>query len=132
MVKFTRIKSDSLLSNIVRIINLQTIVNIINNRIGDSFRKGFAFDTLKAKLYILNKQIFIQQLTMSSLLTNIKMSGYIDLKNNKTNIDLVINPRIGLGIAIGTGIATLNPLIGLLTYLAEAVFKTSNKQIVWL
>ncbi|MFN8769936.1 MAG: YhdP family protein [Neisseriaceae bacterium] len=121
--RFLKVNAGTLIGNIIGIISLQTIVNIVNLKFGNIFANGYAFDTLKAHGYILNNTIYIKYLYMSSTMAVVGLKGMIDLNNNTVNLYLKVTPSIGLGVAVGAGIVTLNPLIGVATYLAEIALK---------
>ena len=117
--RFLKVDTGTALGSIIGIINLQTIVNLVSLNFSDIFANGFAFNQLDADAYILNDVLYLKYFYMSSTMAVVGLKGRIDLLNNTINMYLNVTPSLGIGVAVGAGLVTLNPLIGVATYLAE-------------
>ncbi len=122
--KFLKTNTDNFIGKIIGIINLQTIVNLIKFNFNSIFSNGFAFDTLDIKAYLTSHQLYVKYLYMSGTLAVVGLKGSIDLTNNQLNMVLSITPHLGIGVAVGAAIITVNPLVGVATYIAELLLKS--------
>jgi uncharacterized protein (TIGR02099 family) len=121
--KFLKVDTGNLLGSIIGIISLQSIVNLAKFNFNSIFSNGFTFNTLNAKAYLFNNELYLKYLYMSSTLAAVGLRGYIDLNNNELNLYLSITPHVGIGVAVGAAIITFNPLVGIATYIAEILLR---------
>jgi uncharacterized protein YhdP len=118
--KFLKIDTaSSLLAMIVGILNLQYVINFINLGFSNFFSNGFSFNQLNMQAYLVNGKVEIKKLYIWAATATINSSGIINLRNNTIDMNLSVIPHLDLGVAIGIGIATLNPIVGAIVYGAE-------------
>ncbi len=117
--RFLKADTRTVLGSIIGIINLQTIVNLASLNFKDIFANGFAFNDLEIKAYMINNVFYLKYSYMSSTLAVVGLKGRIDLNQQSINMYLNVTPSLGIGVAVGAGIITLNPIIGVATYLTE-------------
>ena len=121
--KFLKVDTGTLLGSIIGIINLQVIVNLAKFNFSSIFSNGYSFDKLVAKAYLFNNQIYLKYLYMTSTLATVGLKGNINLNNNKLDMYLLITPHLGVSVAVGAAIVTVNPIVGIATYVAEMLLK---------
>ena len=121
--RFLKIDTGTLLGSLIGIINLQTITNLVQLKFSDIFANGFSFNELNAEAYISRNIFYLKYLYMSSTLAVVALNGNIDLNNNTVNLYLNVTPSLGIGVAVGAGVITLNPLVGIATYLAQSALQ---------
>jgi uncharacterized protein (TIGR02099 family) len=117
--RFLKVDTGTILGGIIGIINLQTLVNLVSLNFKDIFANGFAFNNLEADAYLLDNVLYLKYFYMSSSIAVVGLKGTINLNDNIISMYLNVTPRLGIGVAVGAGIITLNPLVGVATYLAE-------------
>jgi len=117
--RFLKVDTGSVLGGIIGIINLQTLVNLVSLNFRDIFANGFAFNDLTATAYLVDNVLHLKYFYMASSIAVVALKGTINLNNNTLSMYLNVTPRLGIGVAVGAGIITLNPLVGVATYLAE-------------
>ena len=117
--KFLKVSTGSIFGEILGIINLQSFTNFIHLNFSEAFANGFYFNTLKAKAYLLKNQLDIKSLYMAGPLAIVRSYGLIDLNNKKLDMYLIITPKLDTSIAIGAALVTINPFVGILTYIAQ-------------
>lgn len=110
--KFLKVSNGGFLGAILGILNLQTIVSIAKLNFGAIFGNGFYFSNLKFHSYLADKQFEIKYLTMSGPSASVESYGNINLNNGALDMFMVVKPQLRSDIALGAGIATLNPIIG--------------------
>lgn len=125
--KFLKVSNGGFLGAILGILNLQTIVSIAKLNFGAIFGNGFYFSTLKFHSYLADKQFEIKYLTIDGPSANVESYGNINLNNGALDMYMVIKPQLRSDIALGAGIATLNPIIGpivaVIVYAIQWIFR---------
>lgn len=117
--KFLKVSSGGIFGEIMGLINLQAITNFAHLDFSDAFSNGFYFNILKVRAYLLNNILTVKSLYMSGPLAIVQSYGTIDLNNELVDSYLIITPKLGAGIAVASGVATLNPLVAIIVYAGE-------------
>ncbi|MDD3267376.1 MAG: DUF3971 domain-containing protein, partial [Burkholderiales bacterium] len=118
--KFTKI-DPGLLGSIFSIINMQSLFEFSSGDVRDIFEKGFYFNSADVDLEIMTSKLEVKKLTIDGPTASLKSLGIIDFASNSIRADVAISPKVGFAIAVAAGIATLNPLVGLVVYGAEFI-----------
>lgn len=118
--KFLKIDTTSgILARVIGILNLQYLFSFSSLGVGQVFENGFYFSELKVRTYLINNKIDIKSLYLWGATATVNSSGIIDIQNNVINLYMSVTPHLSSSVAIGVGVVTLNPLIGVATYGAE-------------
>lgn len=118
--KFLKIDTTSgILAQLIGIMNLQYLFNFVNLGFANTLQNGFAFNTLTMHAYLINNKIQIKNLDIFSASASVSSYGIVDLQNETINMYMSVTPHLSTGVAVGVGVATLNPIIGLITYGVE-------------
>ena len=73
-------------------LNFLSLNKIIDKKLSDFSEKGFCFNSIKGKLDIKNGILKTDNLVMQSPIFNMAGNGYLDLNNDKVDLNLVISP----------------------------------------
>ncbi len=73
-------------------LNFLSLNKIIDKKLSDFSGKGFCFNSIKGKLDIKNGILKTDNLVMQSPIFNMAGNGYLDLNNDKVDLNLVISP----------------------------------------
>lgn len=113
--------SSSIIAQLIGIMNLQYLFSFISLNFGQTLQNGFLFNKLTMHADLINNKITIKDLHISAAAGSVSSSGVVDLDNQTINMHMSITPHLSTSVALGAGVATLNPLIGLITYGAEVL-----------
>jgi uncharacterized protein (TIGR02099 family) len=121
------LKSDPGVGRLLGVLSLQALPRRLTLDFKDVFSEGFAFDFIRGDGRIEKGIVFTNNLQMKGVSGGALMEGSADLVNETQDLKVVITPDINAGAA-SLYIATINPLIGLTTYLTQLVLsKSVNK-----
>lgn len=80
-------------SNIIfTVLNFLSLKNIVDKKPSDFSEKGFYFNSIKGNLDIEDGVLKTDNLVMQSPIFNMAGNGYLDLNNDKIDLNLVISP----------------------------------------
>ena len=116
------LKAEPGISKLLNILSLQGLARRFRLDFSDVFDAGFAFDTVRADATIERGVASTDDFTMRGVEAIVKMSGSADLAQETTRLHVVIEPQINAGAA-SLGLAIVNPVIGLATFVAQYLFK---------
>jgi uncharacterized protein (TIGR02099 family) len=121
--KLKKVDTGDLLGSIIGILNLQSVVNLLQFNFSNIFSNGFAFNELTASGYIINNIIYFRYIFMSGTLAQISVNGNININNKQLDLMFSVRPNLGAGVAITAGILTgpIGPIIGLATYIGQLI-----------
>lgn len=118
---FLKVDTNSGFGKLLSILTLQTLAKLIKLEFSTIFTNGFYFDKLDINARLRNNILTIDSLEMKGNLASVVSNGTLNIKTNKINIFLSVTPYLGLSVAVGIGVATLNPLVGVIAYVAEMI-----------
>jgi uncharacterized protein YhdP len=84
------------------------------------FSEGFAFDFVRGDVRIEQGVAFTNNLQMKGVVAGALLEGSADLARETQDLKVVVVPEINAGTA-SLYMATINPVIGLTSYLAQLI-----------
>ena len=117
------LKAEPGISKLLNILSLQGLARRLKLDFTDVFDAGFAFDTVRADATIDHGIASTDDFTMRGVEAIVLMSGNANLlARETTNLHVIVEPQINAGAA-SLGLAIVNPVIGLATFVAQYLFK---------
>jgi len=121
------LKADPGIAKLLNIISLQGLARRLTLDFSDVFGAGFAFDTVRADAIIEHGIASTSDFAMKSGLANVEMKGTADLQHETTDLHVLVLPQVNAGAA-SLGVAVINPIVGLGTFVAQYLFKDRISQ----
>jgi uncharacterized protein (TIGR02099 family) len=110
------LKIDPEVSGLLRILSLQAF------SFADAFKKGFAFKKIKGTAKIRQGVLITEDFKIESSAATVKMSGQVDLNNEKQDLKIVFEPALGGSAFIIVSVAT-TPIGGAIFWIVDKLFK---------
>jgi uncharacterized protein (TIGR02099 family) len=114
------LKTEPGAARLLGVLNLQALPRRLTLDFNDIFSDGFAFDFVRGDLVINQGVASTNNLQMKGVVAGALIEGSADLVRETQNLKVVVVPEINAGTA-SLYMATINPLIGLTSYLAQMV-----------
>ena len=114
------LKTEPGAARLLGVLNLQALPRRLTLDFSDIFSDGFAFDFVRGDVRIDQGVAFTNNLQMKGVVAGALIEGSADLVRETQNLKVVVVPEINAGTA-SLYVATINPLIGLTSYLAQMV-----------
>ncbi len=111
------------------LISLQSLPRRITLDFRDIFSQGFAFNTIDGDLKVKDGIMVTDNFEVIGPAAEIKMAGDVSLPTERVNMTVTVLPRLDESIAVGAGLATLNPIVGLAVYLGQKVLQNPAEKI---
>jgi uncharacterized protein (TIGR02099 family) len=103
------------------LISLQALPRRITLDFRDVFSEGFAFDSISSKLNVQNGLMRTDRLQIDGPPARVVMRGEVDLKRETQRLNVNVQPELGGTAALG--VAFINPIAGVATWVAHKVFQ---------
>jgi uncharacterized protein YhdP len=114
------LKTEPGAARLLGVLNLQALPRRLTLDFNDIFSDGFAFDFVRGDVVINQGVASTNNLQMKGVVAGALIEGSADLVRETQNLKVVVVPEINAGTA-SLYMATINPLIGLTSYLAQMV-----------
>jgi uncharacterized protein (TIGR02099 family) len=114
------LKTEPGAARLLGVLNLQALPRRLSFDFNDVFSEGFAFDFFRGDARIDQGMAFTNNLQMKGVVAGALIEGKADLARETQDLKVVVVPDINAGAA-SLYMATINPLIGLTSYLAQLV-----------
>ena len=114
------LKTEPGAARLLGVLNLQVLPRRLTLDFSDIFSDGFAFDFVRGDIGIDQGVASTNNLQMKGVVAGALIEGSADLVRETQKLKVVVVPEINAGTA-SLYVATINPLIGLTTYLAQMV-----------
>lgn len=114
------LKTDPGAARLLGVLNLQALPRRLTLDFSDLFSDGFAFDFVRGDVRIEQGLALTNNLQMKGLVAGALIEGSADLIKETQKLKVVVVPEINAGTA-SLYMATINPLVGLTSYLAQLV-----------
>lgn len=112
------LKTDPGAARLLGVLNLQALPRRLSLDFSDLFSDGFAFDFVRGDIRIEQGLALTNNLQMKGLVAGALIEGSADLVRETQKLKVVVVPEINAGTA-SLYMATINPLVGLTSYLAQ-------------
>ncbi len=114
------LKTEPGAARLLGVLNLQALPRRLTLDFNDIFSEGFAFDFVRGDIRIEQGVAFTNNLQMKGVVAGALIEGSADIAHETQDLKVVVVPEINAGTA-SLYVATINPLIGLTSYLAQMV-----------
>jgi uncharacterized protein (TIGR02099 family) len=114
------LKTEPGAARLLGVLNLQALPRRLSLDFSDIFSEGFAFDFVRGDVLIEQGVASTNNLQMKGVVAGALIEGRADLVRETQNLKVVVVPEINAGTA-SLYVATINPLVGLTSYLAQMV-----------
>jgi uncharacterized protein YhdP len=114
------LKTEPGAARLLGVLNLQALPRRLTLDFSDLFSDGFAFDFVRGDIGIDQGVASTNNLQMKGVVAGALIEGSADLVRETQKLKVVVVPEINAGTA-SLYVATINPLIGLTTYLAQMI-----------
>jgi len=114
------LKTEPGAARLLGVLNLQALPRRLTLDFNDIFSEGFAFDFLRGDIRIEQGVAYTNNLQMKGVVAGALIEGSADLAHETQDLKVVVVPEINAG-TYSLYMATINPLVGLTTYLAQMV-----------
>jgi uncharacterized protein (TIGR02099 family) len=114
------LKTEPGAARLLGVLNLQALPRRLTLDFTDLFSDGFAFDFVRGDIGIEQGVASTNNIQMKGVVAGALIEGSADLVRETQKLKVVVVPEINAGTA-SLYVATINPLIGLTTYLAQMV-----------
>ena len=114
------LKTDPGAARLLGVLNLQALPRRLTLDFSDLFSDGFAFDFVRGDIRIEQGVALTNNLQMKGVVAGALIEGSADLVKETQKLKVVVVPEINAGTA-SLYMATINPLVGLTSYLAQLI-----------
>jgi uncharacterized protein (TIGR02099 family) len=114
------LKTEPGAARLLGVLNLQALPRRLTLDFSDLFSDGFAFDFVRGDIAIDQGVASTNNLQMKGVAAGALIEGSADLVRETQKLKVVVVPEINAGTA-SLYVATINPLIGLTSYLAQMI-----------
>ena len=114
------LKTEPGAARLLGVLNLQALPRRLTLDFSDLFSDGFAFDFVRGDVRIEQGIALTNNLQMKGVVAGALIEGRADLVRETQDLKVVVVPEINAGTA-SLYMATINPLVGLTSYLAQMV-----------
>lgn len=126
--RFTQM--DPGLGRLLGVLSLQSLPRRLSFSFDDLFGRGFAFDTIEAKVAVREGTASTDALTISGPSARVEIKGTADIERETQALRVRVYPSLSVATAIGIGIATANPAIGAAAYLGQKIARDPVERIM--
>ena len=113
------LKADPGVAKLLGVLSLQSLPRRLLLDFRDVFAEGFAYDVIRGDVAIDHGMASTHNLEMKGVNALVKMEGTSDIAKETQNLRVVILPEIEAGTASLLAGITVNPVVGLSTFLAQ-------------
>lgn len=117
------------ISNFFSLLSLQSILRFARLDFSD-FASGFAFDSFKGTIHLKGGILQSNQLMINGPVADIAINGLLDFKRNLMHLHVSILPHILDSTTLTTGMAALNPWLGIATLFSQQALKNPLEKIL--
>ncbi len=114
------LKTEPGAARLLGVLNLQALPRRLTLDFRDVFSDGFAFDFVRGDVRIEQGIASTNNLQMKGVVAGALIEGRADIVRETQDLKVVVVPEINAGTA-SLYVATINPLIGLTSYLAQSI-----------
>ncbi|ENO87733.1 hypothetical protein C666_10350 [Thauera linaloolentis 47Lol = DSM 12138] len=101
------------------ILSLQALPRRITLDFRDVFSAGFAFDGISGSIDVADGVMRTEDLDIRGPAARVRMRGSADVKAETQDLRVAVQPTLSESVAIGAAAGLLNPVAGVVTYLAQ-------------
>jgi len=117
------LKADPGIAKLLGVLSLQGLPRRITLDFRDVFSEGFSFDSIRANAVIDNGIATTRDFSMRGVAATVMIDGSADLARETQNLHVLVLPQINAGAGSLAYALIANPLVGLATFIAQAILK---------
>lgn len=122
------LKADAGAAKLLGVLSLQALPRRFLLDFRDVFYEGFAFDSVAGHVNVEHGIANTRNLQIKSVNATVQLDGSADLAHETQQLRVLILPEVDTGTASLVAGITVNPLVGLSTFLAQLFLQTSITQ----
>ena len=111
------------------LISLQSLPRRFTLDFRDIFSQGFAFNNIDGDVSVKDGIMFTENFSVTGPAAEVKMAGDVSLSTERVHLTMTVIPRLDESVAVGAGLATLNPVVALAVYLGQKVLQNPVEKI---
>ncbi|MFN0300437.1 MAG: YhdP family protein [Burkholderiales bacterium] len=124
------LKAEPGIARLLGVLSLQSLPRRISLDFRDVFSDGFSFDEINATASIANGVMTTSEFQMIGPAAGVGIAGDVDLNKETQKLRVRVVPIIGDSVAAVAGLALLNPLVGLGSFIAQRLLKDPIGQLL--
>ncbi|MSQ18533.1 MAG: TIGR02099 family protein [Betaproteobacteria bacterium] len=117
------LKAEPGIARLLGVLSLQSLPRRLTLDFRDVFSDGFSFDEINAIASIERGIMSTSEFRMVGPSAGVGIAGSVDLDNETQTLKVRVVPIIGDSVAAVAGLALLNPLVGLGTFIAQRLLR---------
>lgn len=103
------------------VLSLQALPRRLSLDFRDVFSEGFAFDRISGSIDIVDGVLSSESLAIAGPAARVWIAGQADVAHETQSLDVVVQPTLSESVAVGAAAGLINPVAGVVTYLAQKV-----------
>jgi uncharacterized protein YhdP len=112
-------KLDPGAGRLLGVLSLQSLPRRLTLDFRDVFSEGFAFDRISGSINVISGVMRTDNLEIRGPAARVQMTGSANLAKETQSLRVTVQPTLSESIAIGTAAGLINPVAGVVTYLAQ-------------
>lgn len=101
------------------LLNMQELQRRVLFDFRDVFSEGYSYDKMHGDVNIVNGIMKTEKFEIAGSVAHISMAGEVSLPAEQTNMIITVVPKLDSSFAIGAGVATANPVIGVVVFFLQ-------------
>ncbi|MCS6996662.1 MAG: DUF3971 domain-containing protein [Casimicrobiaceae bacterium] len=126
--RFTQMEPG--LAKLLGILSLQSLPRRLMLSFDDLFGRGFAFDTVEARVAIRDGMASTEGLNISGPSARVEIRGTADIERETQLLRVRVYPSLSTATAIGVGLATANPALGAAVYIGQKLARDPIERLL--
>lgn len=116
-------------ARLLGVLSLQSLPRRIHLDFTDVFSEGFSFDSLKGDANIVQGMFRTDNVAMKGPGADVSIKGDINLAAETQQLAVHVEPHLSEGVALATGAALINPVVGVAALAAQKVLQDPVSKI---
>lgn len=112
-----------------KLLSLLSVTNLLKG-LNTLKHKGYTFDRMQGDIHFDQKNIVLNDFDFDGSVADIKVSGNMIRNNHQLNFDAIVRPNVTASLPVVAGVATLNPFVGVATWIASELFGSSVSKAI--
>lgn len=113
------LRLDPGVGRLLGVLSLQALPRRLTLDFRDVFSEGFAFDRISGSIALNEGVMRSDNFEIVGPAARVSISGSADVDNETQNLEVTVQPTLSESIAIGAAAGLINPVVGVVTYLAQ-------------
>ena len=111
------------MGRLLGVLSLQALPRRLTLDFRDVLSEGFAFDRISGSIAVSAGVMHTDDLSIRGPAARILMTGSADLEQETQDLKVTVQPTLSESVAIGTAAGLINPLAGVVAYVAQKALK---------